>query len=99
SELDLDLYYQMKNESGIDIFNPNDTAFTTRCYIHSEDLDTTVNYRRSNYYANTTIKCNPGCEYNGLDEDGYIDCKCLNAKTEYNIVNQVVNNFLDSYSD
>jgi hypothetical protein len=70
-------YQIIKNQSNIDIYNPNDGVFTSRCYTHEMNgYDTTINIRRNELFANKTIKCNHGCTYNGLDNKNYTQCDC-----------------------
>jgi hypothetical protein len=72
--------YQLLNQSGIDGFNPNSTFFTSVCspYIdNSTQYDTTLNYRRQNYFQNKTFECvGLDCQYQGLDINLYIQCNC-----------------------
>jgi hypothetical protein len=72
--------YQLFNQSGIDAFNPNSTFFTSVCspYIdNSTQYDTTLNYRRQNYFQNKTFECvGLDCQYEGLDANFYIQCSC-----------------------
>ena len=54
-------YYQ---DRGIDIYNPNDKAFTEPCYISKNfDYDLTQKYRRKNLYQGYTFKGPDGCYY------------------------------------
>jgi hypothetical protein len=69
--------YNLLKEQGIDIFNPNDPYFTSRCYSYSPDgFDTTVKMRMKDLYTNISISCNDDCTYNGIDENNYVRCDC-----------------------
>lgn len=67
-------YYQSK---GIDIYNPNDKAFTESCYYNDNfDYDLTQKYRRTTVYQNKTFTSS-NCNYTGYDiELGYIKLEC-----------------------
>ena len=39
-------------------------------------FDTTINYRRTNYYQNLTASCGANCTYLGIDSNNYINCNC-----------------------
>ena len=59
--------YKYYNERGIDIYNPNDKAFTDSCYVSKKfDYDLTQKYRRKNVYQGYTFKPVDGCTYEGL---------------------------------
>jgi hypothetical protein len=69
--------YNLLKEQGIDIFNPNDPYFTSRCYSFSSNgYDTTVNMRMKDLYTNISISCNDDCVYDGIDENNYVQCNC-----------------------
>jgi hypothetical protein len=69
-------YNEFRNES-IDIYDPNDPIFTSRCYPFSlNGYDTTINMRRRYLYPNNTVACSNGCMYKGFDENNYIQCDC-----------------------
>jgi hypothetical protein len=88
-DLNLTRYSEIK-KSGVDIFDPNDSAFTSRCYNYTYNgYDTTVNSRRQLLYSNTSIQCSDGCSYTGVDENNYAECDCQ-GKTE-----KVQNNIVD----
>jgi hypothetical protein len=71
--------YQELNKDNIDIFNYTDKSFNSRCSPHIDNntnYDTTINYRRSNYYQNKTVECDSDCIYGGIDEYNYTICNC-----------------------
>jgi hypothetical protein len=75
-QLDMTRYQDFKNKT-IDIYNPNDALFISRCYTYELDgYDTTINMRRNYLYANKTIQCNNNCTYTGIDENSYAQCDC-----------------------
>jgi hypothetical protein len=73
--------FKILNDSGIDVFNPNSSSFTSVCSTHIDDTteyDTTLNYRRQNYFQNKSIQCSgTDCKYEGIDENYYVKCACL----------------------
>ncbi len=80
-----------------DPFDPNDKAFTSRCFISTNETsgyDTTINSRRKEYF-NGTATCFTGnssevkCEYKGVDEHHYIRCVCTNIKLETEIMHSI----------
>jgi hypothetical protein len=95
--LNLTLYNQLKNDD-IDVYNPNDKAFTSRCYSHIDPrtgYSTTVNYRIENYYRNRSIICSKGCKYISSDNNNYAVCQCGGAtKTNNKFINSVSDLFL-----
>jgi hypothetical protein len=71
-------YVQYKG-LGIDVYNPMDPAFRTRCYTFTDPdngYDTTLNYRITNYFKNRTECLDNGCTYRGLTLDWLINCDC-----------------------
>jgi hypothetical protein len=71
--------FKILNDSGIDVFNPNSSSFTSVCSTHIDDTteyDTTINYRRQNYFQNKSIQCSGNCQYEGIDENYYVNCNC-----------------------
>jgi hypothetical protein len=76
--------YNLFKEQGIDIFDPNDPYFTSRCNSYSSDgYDTTVNMRLKNLYTNISISCSDGCRYDGIDEYNYVKCDCAMVVQNY----------------
>jgi hypothetical protein len=72
--------FQILNNSNIDVFNPNSSSFTSVCSTHIDNAtqyDTTLNYRRQNYFQNKSIQCSgTDCKYEGIDENYYVNCNC-----------------------
>jgi hypothetical protein len=84
SDMDAKLYRKFQAD-GIDIFNPLEPAFRTRCFSYVDydiDYDTTLNYRRKNYFQNRTDCQENGCVYESYSTDGYITCKCNTVNTD-----------------
>jgi hypothetical protein len=76
SDKDASAYREFKSQN-VDIFDPNDPMFNSRCMSYQlNGYDTTLNYRRHNIYSNNTITCNNGCQFTGLSNDGYASCDC-----------------------
>jgi hypothetical protein len=95
-------YYHTMKDSGIDIYNPSSPAFNDICIAHIDTdtgFDTTLNWRRENYYQNLSCVCEgANCTYIGIDSDGYINCECYNLKPKDNIVTNFVNYLLAQLS-
>jgi hypothetical protein len=72
-------YKNFKN-IGVDIFDPNNAYFNDRCLgliDNKTQSDTTLNYRRTNYYQSVTTKCSgANCVYLGINEKNYVECNC-----------------------
>jgi hypothetical protein len=79
SSYNLTKYKEMK-KFNLDIFNPNDPYLNIRCLSLIDpqtQYDTTVNWRRTNYYQTTIPQCNGlNCTYNGINDNNYVDCSC-----------------------
>jgi hypothetical protein len=76
--LNMSLYHNL-SQAGIDIFDKNSSAFQDRCCLYvdnSTDYDTTIGYRRQNYYQNLTVSCGDTCTYSGIDSNNYLECIC-----------------------
>lgn len=90
--LNLDLYHNLSYT--LDIFNPNSTGFNTRCFYlqdNNTNYDTTVDFRRQNYYQNLTSNCYGSvCNYTQIDENNYVDCQCA-AQSQSEINNVFTN--------
>jgi hypothetical protein len=101
SEVNLTLYKELKYQ-GIDIFNPNDTAFTDRCFTHIDNQtggDTTVNYRKQKYFQqNVPICMGINCIYKGISEFDYVECTCTGLVTDNEMINTLVNTFMGAVS-
>jgi hypothetical protein len=78
SKLDLNKY-RLTRDVNLDAFDPNSPAFHTRCVIKPDrkyGADTTINYRRKNYYQNMVAVCPTNCVYKGIDISNYLQCQC-----------------------
>jgi hypothetical protein len=97
--------YQDMKDRNIDIFDPNDPAFTDRCFQYVDNttgMDTTLNWRIKNYLQNNTISCSSragtNCTYRGIDDNGYVICKCAGTVVDDDVSNDFVNFLADTYS-
>lgn len=87
-------------KSGIDIFNDNSMPFTSRCFRmldENTNADTTINWRRKNYYDGQ-VSCSNQCRYNGVINYKSINCECgglQRSETFHTILNRT----LDVYSN
>jgi hypothetical protein len=101
SEVNLTLYKELKDQ-GIDIFNPNDPAFTDRCFTHIDNQtggDTTLNYRKQKYLQqNVPICMGINCTYKGISEFDYVECTCTGLVTDNELINTLVNTFMSAVS-
>jgi hypothetical protein len=64
---------------GIDVYNSDDHAFTTRCYTFTDpdtQYDTTLNSRITNYFKNRTECLENDCTYKGMTLEWYVNCDC-----------------------
>jgi hypothetical protein len=96
SHINQDVYASYRNQS-IDIYNPDDPMFTSRCYTFAmNDYDTTINMRRRLLYTNYSITCQQDCIYNGI-QSNYIQCSCSGLDDE--LTPRIINYILDSYDD
>jgi hypothetical protein len=88
--------YNGLKSSGIDGFNPNDTSFTDICFTHVDvktQYDTTLTYRRSNYFQNKSAQCSgTNCTYENIDDNNYVSCNCYVQPAE-----QINNEFVDYF--
>ena len=66
----------------VDIYNKESPGFYSRC-VKSKDLntsaDTSMSFRRNKLFQNETLECSSICSYQGLDENGYIQCDCTTS--------------------
>lgn len=95
----LSTYFQLKLSKGADIFNATDPFLNDICmrYIIGY-ADITINNRRKMF--NTTISCNPGCYYTGVDENKYANCYCYSSDYQNaTIIANIHGSFLDSVSE
>ena len=77
-QLNLPKYFSLSSND-MDLLNSSSKAFQSRCYPHIDpatDADTSLNYRRTNYYLNKTADCGENCIYLGLDKMNYTICNC-----------------------
>lgn len=86
-KLNLPVYMGLSPDPFLDIYNPSSQGFTSRCYNKidpSSKADTTLNYRRQNYYQNLTAKCNDGaCDYLGINDNFFVNCRCNKEQDTY----------------
>jgi hypothetical protein len=99
--LNLTMYKDL-NQSGIDAYNPDSDAFNSPCFKYidkSTDYDTTINFRRGNYFLNKSAVCNgSNCTYDTIDENDYVVCNCTNISEEDKIYSEFLNYFLSPLS-
>jgi hypothetical protein len=90
--------YRRLASQNVDSFNPAAPAFVSRCVRLRDNItgyDTTINFRRQNYYQNKSVDCGEGCQYQEIDNLDYVVCNCSSLKDEeYN--NSFVSFVLDS---
>jgi hypothetical protein len=93
TNLNMTLYRELKKQ-GIDIFDPNNTYFNDRCasYVDINKMkDTTINSRNQNFLQSTLPRCKGlNCTYNGISDNGYVNCTCGVGADEYFINEQVI---------
>jgi hypothetical protein len=93
--------YQVMKDQGIDGFNPNDDSFNSICSTHIDNgtsYDTTVNFRRSNYFQNMSVSCSgSSCNYTNIDVNAYVNCNCTNVQPSSGISNDFVSYFLSPF--
>jgi hypothetical protein len=69
--------YNAFRNIGIDIYNYEDPAFSSRCNSYQVGgFDITLNMRIKQVFSNLTLKCSRGCSYNGIDSNDYLQCNC-----------------------
>jgi hypothetical protein len=76
--MNLTLYKLIRNEF-YEPFDLTNIFYNSRCVSILDPTylgDTTVNYRRQNYFQNLQGICSSGCEYDGIDDDNYVTCIC-----------------------
>jgi hypothetical protein len=100
--INMSLYKDLKNQS-IDVYNPNDTAFTSRCTSiidPATGYSTTLNYRRNNYFQNKSISCGNGCTYKNIDQNDYVVCQCDGVtQTDSELINNLGDLFLGGFTN
>jgi hypothetical protein len=75
---DLIKRYELYSSIGVDIFNPNSLAFTSRCFSLQDPetlFDTTLNYRIGKYFSGVSVGCGSECRYVGFNKTDII-CEC-----------------------
>jgi hypothetical protein len=101
-DLNKTLYQQFKNQS-VDIFNPKDEAFTSRCSVVIDPdtgYSTTLNYRIKKYYQNKTINCGNGCSYKSMNDNDYVTCQCSGVtSTDSEIINNIGDFFINGFTN
>ncbi len=91
-KISLDLYRTYKS-STIDSYNPTSLGFNTRCINYYDPVngaDTSLGYRRTNYFLNLTAQCGSGCVYNGISGN-YVQCSCNSNTATYYIFTDSTN--------
>ena len=84
SDEELDLYINL-NESGYDLYNPNDSFYLDICtpYTTYNKTDILLSDRRTDFYKNKSF-CEEGCTYKNYDYTyEKVQCECQ-TKTELN---------------
>jgi hypothetical protein len=79
--------YKIYSAEGIEIYDPNAVAFTNVCFGFIDPItgfDTTINFRRQNYYNGLTASCGLNCQYIGITDDNRMVCSCSPAAVEAN---------------
>ena len=79
--------YEYYISKGIDIYNPQDKAFTDKCYLSTNfDYDLTQRYRKKYIYTGYTIAYsnNTNCMYQRMNNNTkhYMDIKCDTINTD-----------------
>jgi hypothetical protein len=77
TDLEIQRYNKFKKD-GIDLFDPNDPAFRTKCYSYYDNsiyYDTTLRYRRHFYFQNRTECSQNSCRYQSYI-NGFVICQC-----------------------
>ncbi len=63
----------------VDPFNEDDRFYKDRCFVYrTNGTDIPLNVRRMKIYPNITLNCGGDCKYEGLDEEGNMNCDCAN---------------------
>jgi hypothetical protein len=78
-------FYQKMIKLGVDVYNPQSPVYNSRCFsIIDPDTggDTTLNFRRLNYFRNRVVVCSEGCIYKGIDANNYIICDCQGSNIQ-----------------
>ena len=80
--------YEFLVNQNVDIYNINDTFYSSPCFIFEKDnKDLILADRILLFYPNATL-CEEGCEYNGTNYKTLITkCKCTFNETKYYLIN------------
>ena len=80
--------YEFLVNQNIDIYNINDTFYSSLCFSFEKDnKDLILADRLLLFYPNVTL-CEEGCEYNGTNYKTLITkCKCTFNETKYYLIN------------
>jgi hypothetical protein len=71
--------YEEFKKQGIDLYDSSQQAFRSKCFSFSDpndEVDTTLDYRITNYLVNRTECFDNGCVYVNMTTDGFINCDC-----------------------
>jgi len=85
----LNLYQRIPLAYGVDLFNIKSPAYNSRCFKgnNTNGADISMNYKRTQWFQNTSAECSPGCEYIGLDQNNYTQCNCEKVQENSEISN------------
>ena len=85
----LDLYKSIPDAYGLDLYDVKSPAYQSRCFKgnNSNGADVSINFKRTQWFQNTTADCSTGCEYMGLDEYNYTVCDCQGLEEDSEISN------------
>ncbi len=82
-----------RKNKNVDLYNPVSLGYYSRC-VKSKHLDTSadisLSFKRNKMFQNQSIECSKTCSYEGLDENGYVNCDC-NTSGEKEISNTGMN--------
>ena len=64
-------------KAGFNVLDPKDPLFSDRCitYVYN-NKDTTLDFRKDNFFQNKSIGCSAGCVFSGFDSNNYTICNC-----------------------
>jgi hypothetical protein len=76
--------YEKFKIQGLDLYDPTQQAFRSKCFSFSDpnEVDTTLDYRISNYLVNRTECFDNGCVYLNITGDGFINCDCSGSAVD-----------------
>ena len=76
-EFNIDLYKDILNNLGENIFDPESDFYNNICFRYSMNKrDMTLRNRREHIFKNITF-CDNNCKFLGLDENDNIKCECI----------------------